>query len=202
LGGNANQRAERGLAFGTYLTNLELAFVREGEFGGGQVSNASVATEAASAKGRGLVAVRAGSSEGAPLPDAARTVVRATLAEGDIAVVPVADGTGEPLTWWRVDPDSGVVLGVAASGEGQGLTENQVKAALIGVGMLICTGFAAAEDDQAKSVVKLAFCLAIGSFGMASQLTVVAAGAFGGGESLFYWLVAWALAIGAKIGGL
>jgi hypothetical protein len=131
IGGNPEQRAERGLAYGAFLTDLELAMAMEiGPPGSAGVDNTSLAVEAGKRAGRSLAVLRnAGDETGiAGTPDAL-AAMRSDLQAGQVLVTLAQtkqEGTARDATWWRVDPDTGVGIGVNEHAEGQAMTEEQM----------------------------------------------------------------------------
>lgn len=165
-GGNAQQRAAAGIGYGTYLTDLELAAVQQLEARNtSRILNASANLEAARKRGQRLVALRkAGEDTGVGASEDVRARLRADLVAGFIVVTVQANSQQSrgQAAWWRLDPVSGIVIGVGADAEGQAMTENQVllfKTAM----MLVCE---VAAKSSAKSggqlVLGLLFCLVAG----------------------------------------
>ncbi len=132
VGGDARQRAALGIAYGTFLTNLELAYVRqlEGEDTSG-ILNASSAIEAARKRGQRLVALRrAGEELGVSASPDVQARIRSDLEAGHVVVTVRGDFQAESsgqAVWWRLDPISGVVLGLAGEGEGQATVEDALR---------------------------------------------------------------------------
>jgi len=127
VGGTSADRARGGLAYGAYLTDLELALALEGlPPGAAPPDNASAAMEQAGAADARFTVLRNQADAGSLAASAdAAAAVRADLESGHLVLAPAAVRDGA-ATWWRVDPGTGVCLGVNERGEGQAMTEREI----------------------------------------------------------------------------
>jgi hypothetical protein len=95
-------------------------------------------------------------------PASVKAELWATLATGDIVVVPakpvVLDGQ-EQVAWWRVEPTSGEVIGVMPGGRGQAMTEYTVEDAWGAASYAMCF-YDAKRGSGAQGAVIFVSCLA------------------------------------------
>ena len=84
------------------------------------------------------------------LPSDVKAIMSDAISAGDIVVAPTIKlgQRGDAISWWRINPESGVTLGISASGAGQGMTEMETLIAR-SVGFLIC--YAELRDAMAKA---------------------------------------------------
>jgi hypothetical protein len=183
-GGSPAARARLGLVHGAFLTNLELAFAGWMASPNQSLpSNASVSFESSRAKSQRAVVVRQSADEAATGFAGDRlAVLRAQREQGYVLITAVADAGAPqsgPESWWRLDPASGVVLGVRDTGEGQALTEDeQILFILGGAGWCQLKSWANAQSRIAQGkdwgttfyVFGQVFCIALGVMGVAGVL--------------------------------
>lgn len=182
-GGNAQQRAAAGIGYGTYLTDLELAAVQQLEARNtSRILNASANLEAARKRGQRLVALRkAGEDTGVGASEDDQARLRADLETGFIVVAARANSQQSrgQAAWWRLDPVSGIVIGVGADAEGQGMTEYQEqnqKVAVAVLGYLLCSvksGMKTKGNGVPGQVVGQAFCLLLGGLSVITAIQFV-----------------------------
>ncbi len=175
VGGSGAERAERGLLYGAFLTDLELAMEIELRPGAlVAIDNASAASEASGTAGQTLRLVRAAGDESRlGLSADAQAALRSDLRTGHLVVATQARtaAANSVATWWRVDPETGVGLGVNELGEGQGMTEEQVKNFAINMaGAVWCMVKVGKKDEElndAGRAMGTAVCMvgwAVGSY--------------------------------------
>jgi hypothetical protein len=181
IGGSAAERAERGLLFGAFLTDLELAMGIEMLPGGAAVvENASAAAEASRGAGQAIGVVReTGEESRLGLTADAQAALRSDVQAGHMVVAAPARTSGSAnsiATWWRVNPDTGVSLGVNELGEGQGMTEEQLLNFTIALaGAVWCQVKVARKDlNEAGQAVGTAVCMAGWALGVYAAFVSVA----------------------------
>lgn len=107
---------------------------------------------------------------GIDLTPEALNYLKSDLAAGNVVVVPVKTPAGQPLNgWWRIDPKTGVTLGMLANGRGTAMSET---------GMLIraiacAAGFAFAGQGFISMLIGCGFAIggAAAGYAGASALT-------------------------------
>ncbi len=181
IGGSGGDRADRGLLYGAFMTDLELAMGIEMTPGATVViDNASATAEAGRGSGQALGLLSApGDESRLGFSADAQAALRSDLQAGHMVVAAPAPTTGAVssiATWWRVSPDTGVGLGVNEFGEGQGMTEEQLVNVMVGLaGAVWCqVKVARKELNEAGQAVGTAVCMVGWAIGMYAAFISVA----------------------------
>lgn len=172
------------------VSDTVLEGVALGEMAGGEladVRNAAALHAADEAAGRRWTRVEPVDPRlsAADLPADYRARLRADIAAGYVVIAPTRAGAGQMLAWWRVEPRSGMALGMLADGGGAVMVEwESIASFMMSAG---CTFFivggrvGSGEALDPALIGGLAICIASGGFGAIANVPGML---FGSGASI------------------
>ena len=139
---------------------------------GGCASQEDAAAQLAAA-GPGWTLVRDARDSGwqaATVDPDIRARIDADLADGCVVMVGAAGGDSGPAAWWRIDPKTGLALGMGNHGWGQAMAEEAQEYIRISLDMLLTLHclHEVAEDEHASETakgVRMLGCIATGARG-------------------------------------
>lgn len=70
-------------------------------------------------------------AEELPISDEAKSQLRAALSQGDWVIAPAGAASADLFTWWRIDPRTGLTLGIGTNGMGTTMVEEALMLAAV-----------------------------------------------------------------------